>query len=514
MITLPGLCLAGEQGQLKVDQDGLEFQGSAGSSLVLRHARSSFRGAELASSRLQVLLQSDTTLSFDGTIELDPELLENHFKTYFGITIVHKGNEPRLSHAVMDAMLVKLEECADRVDEAPPASVRRRATEGNLLKVVEDVRDLLDEAVRGDKQHLNQIFAAQGCERIGRLRLVIDTVRLEVNHSDQRWVHIRELCESIEAILRDLGTFNPWQPAQAESSPTMMRRHRLRDHSPDLLREGPFAAEKQDSHNIQASTASMDVDDAGFFVSGPGADYEDIEAQYSFPSMLLSGTSPDDVESIASTLPEASEKIRRARKSSPASLPGHQVTVDPLRALQRASAAPGGESQNRQGSKSSRSSKNDLLQELLKSERSMELARQRASSLPGDRSESEVESETQPPGYAMKSAVPRFAQRVLQGWLWKKSRFLQHWRRRWVVLGSTYLATYQDQGSMNATECFPASSIQNVGSSFDPRQSRVFCIRVEMRDVFFVCEDEREKEIWRQAVYGMITRRRQQPLCN
>lgn len=45
---------------------------------------------------------------------------------------------------------------------------------------VETLRDGLDAAVGGDKQALSRVFAANGCERIGRLRLVVDTVQLEV----------------------------------------------------------------------------------------------------------------------------------------------------------------------------------------------------------------------------------------------------------------------------------------------------------------------------------------------
>lgn len=39
----------------------------------------------------------------------------------------------------------------------------------------------------GDKTALSRVFASNGCERIGRLRLVVDTVQLEVYHMDPRW---------------------------------------------------------------------------------------------------------------------------------------------------------------------------------------------------------------------------------------------------------------------------------------------------------------------------------------
>lgn len=55
------------------------------------------------------------------------------------------------------------------------------------LQALRGVRDGLDQAVSGDKTALSRVFASNGCERIGRLRLVVDTVQLEVYHMDPRW---------------------------------------------------------------------------------------------------------------------------------------------------------------------------------------------------------------------------------------------------------------------------------------------------------------------------------------
>merc|ERR1719446_44387 len=101
-------------------------------------------------------------------------------------------------------------DAADRVDEAPSGSVSKKAKEADLMKRVESVRDGLDQAVSGDKQALSRVFAANGCERIGRLRLVVDTVQLEVYHSDPRWQHLQGRAATVEGVLRELGTFRQW----------------------------------------------------------------------------------------------------------------------------------------------------------------------------------------------------------------------------------------------------------------------------------------------------------------
>ena len=41
--------------------------------------------------------------------------------------------------------------------------------------------------VSGDKQALSRVFADKGCERIGRLRLVVDTVQLEAGRAGWIW---------------------------------------------------------------------------------------------------------------------------------------------------------------------------------------------------------------------------------------------------------------------------------------------------------------------------------------
>merc|ERR1712137_1020936 len=112
------------------------------------------------------------------------------------------------------------------------------AGEADLMTKVEAVRDGLDQAVGGDKQALSRVFAANGCERIGRLRLVINTVQLEVYRSDPRWLHLRNTAVTVEAVLKELGTYRQWQPSQEDEH--MIRRqmvYELKERNDEVLDE-------------------------------------------------------------------------------------------------------------------------------------------------------------------------------------------------------------------------------------------------------------------------------------
>jgi len=89
--------------------------------------------------------------------------------------------------------------------------VKLRAAEADLLRVAEKVRDLLNSAVKGDKSLLSQVFGGS-CQRFHRFRRVIDTVEFSDMHAkDQRWKHLIEAMETIEEVLKQLGTFKPFQ---------------------------------------------------------------------------------------------------------------------------------------------------------------------------------------------------------------------------------------------------------------------------------------------------------------
>eukprot|EP00415_Alexandrium_ostenfeldii_P004409 UN4409 len=110
-----------------------------------------------------------------------------------------------------DELIRTLEKSAERQHATMNSAVKGVAAERDLLSIAEKARDLLEKAVKGEKELLNTVFGANDCKQIGRFRYLLDTVQLSDMHvKDQRWRHLREVVESIEAVLKDLGTFKPW----------------------------------------------------------------------------------------------------------------------------------------------------------------------------------------------------------------------------------------------------------------------------------------------------------------
>jgi len=106
-----------------------------------------------------------------------------------------------------------LERGAERQIATRSSAVKGVAAERDLLSSAESARNLLVKAVKGEKEMLNTVFGERDCEKIGRLRHVLDTVELSDMHAkDQRWGHLKEIVEIIETVLKDLGTFKPWVP--------------------------------------------------------------------------------------------------------------------------------------------------------------------------------------------------------------------------------------------------------------------------------------------------------------
>jgi len=132
----------------------------------------------------------------------------------------------------VDDVIRKLERDLERHLATLNSAVKRVAAERDLLSTAENARDLLVLAVKGAKEWLDTVFGGS-CERIGRLRLVLDQVRFSDMHSsDPRWQQLREHVEIVEAVLRDLGTFKPWVPASAKAPARLEYRGLRRRLSP------------------------------------------------------------------------------------------------------------------------------------------------------------------------------------------------------------------------------------------------------------------------------------------
>mmetsp|Transcript_56222 Transcript_56222/g.174361 ORF Transcript_56222/g.174361 Transcript_56222/m.174361 type:complete len:286 (+) Transcript_56222:88-945(+) len=103
---------------------------------------------------------------------------------------------------LVDELLAKFQKCAQRQNANKGSAVKLRAAENDLLTVAEKTRDLLNEAVKGDRDLLVEVFGGN-CRRFHHFRQAMDTVELSPMHaSDQRWQHLSKSMDTVEEILK------------------------------------------------------------------------------------------------------------------------------------------------------------------------------------------------------------------------------------------------------------------------------------------------------------------------
>mmetsp|Transcript_43475 Transcript_43475/g.81642 ORF Transcript_43475/g.81642 Transcript_43475/m.81642 type:complete len:1130 (+) Transcript_43475:102-3491(+) len=110
----------------------------------------------------------------------------------------------------VDDLIKNFEKSAERQIANKGSAVRLRAAERDLLVVAEKSRDLCYKALKGDRELLQNVFGGT-CERFHRFKQVLDSVEFSDMHAtDQRWSHLKDVIDSIEQVLKDLGSFKPW----------------------------------------------------------------------------------------------------------------------------------------------------------------------------------------------------------------------------------------------------------------------------------------------------------------
>lgn len=225
-IKITDIILNEEVGEFRTDSEQIGFKGSAGTKMV--YPGSELQVAEWLDGELRILFKDGTVLALKGFQPEHFDKLWKHFESYFQVYIRKRKQVVQINSADFDAVLRKIEAGADKVDAEKSGSVKKKSFEADLMKIVEVCRDIMNDAVSGDKQALSDTFSQGGCERIGRLRLIIDTIQLEMYHTDHRWENTRNLCASIESVLTDCGTFRAWKPSQ-DSGEAMLKRQMLRE---------------------------------------------------------------------------------------------------------------------------------------------------------------------------------------------------------------------------------------------------------------------------------------------
>lgn len=485
MLCIKNVNHKGVPGQFRANADMIGWKSDEGGEPVI-HAASSVKQAEWLEGKLRVLCEEEesgsTVLALDGFVASDFDKLWRHFKEHCEVYMKKHQPVATLSEAAFDAAMQSLELSADVVDEAPSGSVQKKSKEMDLLKKVEGVRDGLTEAVKGDKQALNRVFAANGCERIGRLRLVLDTVQIEVNRRDDRWLHLRHMAATVESVLRDLGTFKLWKPTDGDPNSSMARRQMVwelkrRQHGGDencgLLEEAqleePAPTPQQPAYS-EVSKLREGLQAGGF---NPLAAMANPLAANGYNDPLKGGSADRDAAPSLPPAPapppapaeepddppsEPEEAPAEASQQVPAKYEDEEV-ADPT----HVSAAPPGH-------------QNDMGLHLSEQQRRMNYTR---------------------------------SDSLLEGWVWKRSRFLKNWRRRWLVLTKLQLESMKTRGGKKPTETIEAGTVHRVyAADGEVNMARCFCVASNKRTFFMVCDDEAQKAEWIKQITATLGTRR------
>lgn len=436
MLSVSNVICEGETGKFAANAESIGWQGSSGTTKVL--PANSVRRAEWSEGRLRLLCElpegQTEVMKLDNFQASDFDPLWKYLEQNCGVYLKKHKPIAVLEERDFDGALKGIEDAADRVDETAPGSVQKKAKEADLMKKVECVRDGLDQAVSGDKQALSRVFADKGCERIGRLRLVVDTVQLEVYHTDERWKHLLSKCATIESLLKELGAFRHWKPSKDGHSESLLRREMVRE-----LRH----RQGEDDDDAAAPWHDEAPEEPRGYVAEP-APAAPAEAP----------AEESEEEDMANVFHEPTPEAK------PAPAPDEEVT-DPNAV--RADAQDAESSDARDGA-----------------------------------------------GRPLRYTHPNS---LLEGWVWKRSRFWKRWRRRWLVLLPEELRSFRSrqaarQRGTQATEVVMKGSVLRVYSGDgEAQQARCFCVGVRERNYYMVCDDENQKRSWMSEIEKALCQR-------
>mmetsp|Transcript_102127 Transcript_102127/g.284357 ORF Transcript_102127/g.284357 Transcript_102127/m.284357 type:complete len:473 (-) Transcript_102127:201-1619(-) len=445
----------GEFGKLCGNAESLGWMRDDAERMVVYDA-TSVKRAEWFQGQLRVLCETEggdgaEVFALAGFANEDFDNIWRYFEQTCGIHVKKHRAVTVLDVDDFDRAQRGLEDAADRVDEAARGSPLKKGRELDLLKRVENLRDGLDEAVSGDKQALNRIFSSNGCERIGRLRLVLDTVQLETYQKDPRWLHLRNMCATIESVLQDMGTFRQWRPPEGREHELMLRRMMLREL--ELAQGRGVADESKDEQQQQQQQPGE---------GGPSPmeqPSEDIPPTRGLPTRPLNFEPYGAVHPVYGIQPPTVAPV-----SEPAPVPSPHEALPP--------APPGGRGQ---------------------------VHRRPSPEEPEDDSDSGEDQWLMDPKGQLQRAHPGS---LLEGWVWKRSRFLRRWRRRWLVLMPRNLMSFKGRGGSTVpTEAISAATVLRVYSAeSELLQGRSLGVATPNRTYFIVCDTEAQKEAWIRAI--------------
>lgn len=498
MIRIDNVTCRGELGQFRANDSMIGWKSDGEEGTTYLYAVGNVRRAEWLEGKLRVLCEAESeegqeVLALEGFAPTDFDTLWRHFESYCGVYIKKHRPVAAVSEANFDAAMQGLEQAADQVDASASGSVAKKAREQDLLKKVEGVRDGLEEAVKGDKQALSRVFAANGCERIGRLRLVMDTVQLEVYAKDDRWLHLRNMAKTVESVLRELGTFRLWRPPESDpGNASMLKRQVVWElRRAQGLATGEDVLGVGDCDELQhASTAY--ADDAATFASSMVNRSEALAEEPRLPVSLgpsgLGGSGPLGGP-LGSNGPLGSGGPMGG---------GSGMMPSPLPAPPPADGTGSDESDEGAGAGPATGGGGGDIRAYEDEEVADPTSIPAAPPGHEDDMRLGANSEMRRLNYLRPDSI-------LEGWVWKRSRILKRWRRRWLVLTKVSLESMKQRGGIKPTESIEAGTVQRVYSADgEVQQPRCFCVVGARRSFYMVCDSEDQKSEWIRMITATL----------
>lgn len=488
MLKFANIYYQGEAGQFRANEEQMGWKGETGTTLAL--AMSAVRKAEWLEGKLRILAETEEEgehmVGLDGFNPKDYDALWKHFEESSGVYIKKHKAVAAINAADFDASMRAIEDAADMVDEAQSGGVRKKACEADLMKKVEAARDGLGQAVSGDKQALSSVFAAAGCERIGRLRLVIDTCQVEGDYrKDPRWMHLRKMTATIEGVLQEVGTYREWKPSEESASYKRQMSRELKkkmgQDDEDDYEEAPAPAPAARTGGVAAMAAKMAAGNMIPYGAAPEPEEEEEEEEPeppappppmpapapapvpAAPSRAIGAVdSSDSDDDRGNIFEDAAPQGPIAGSAAPAGLNNDEEVSDP----NARSAAPAGEDR-------------------------------RYKRLIGAAVDSDSDGKG---GKEHRSPMKTYQDSILEGWIWKQSRWLKRWKRRYLVLRPECLMTFKQRRDPSATEEFKA--ISNVYSADGEVKglTKVFAVVSGGRSHYVIADSNEDKEVWIKEV--------------
>jgi len=360
-----------------------------------------------------------------------------------------------------DEALLQFESAAERVSESASGSVQRKARENNVMQTVEVVLGALERAIDGDRQELCEVFGADDHRRTEKLRHLLDMLRLDLYGQDPRWLRLRKFCDTIEGILADMGTFRFWAPWE-ESVPSPRPGYRRWGRSASELDEDDESAADVGASGVHhASREGEDIESAAA-VEASGYTEASREDEADAAAVVMTEASDSDSRECDTPAPPI---VRRCWSADDGLL---GVAAARIASSASSSGGPGafvagaGPSACRRGLADFAERGNGRL--------SPQGLRKGSPAQPAPRIER---------GPSMSDG--------LEGWVWKRSRYICMWRRRYLVLRSGILIFYRDESCGEGTEAFAASFVSHVTEKTDRSPAEIW-LETSTRTYRFVCE--------------------------